>query len=345
MNNHKNKKRPIVSLFIGFCFTVILVTSIMMYLLRHSNTIASIHTTIGFLFLLIVVVHITYNRKAIIKYAINKDRFPISKTQIIVVAVVSITTLGIYSGYAPFCYVYDFGDSFRAQQTGNQDSLSLHYDIISTNTKIIGRDVSVEVTKGRENYYTVMAIWVEDSVGDYVETLYATKNIATGTFWQEIDGKAVRVPVRRPEAVPYWSYKRNINEPDGFKVPTPETSLPDAISGATPLNHYVLHTTVSDVDLGQFRILYEVNRSFDWNKYYSEDAFPDNPVYSGNGYVGQPSLIYSTPLIDVSSSRKSYLMEVVGHGHHSGDDGKLYQDLSEITTALQITERVLVIVN
>jgi len=36
----------------------------------------------------------------------------------------------------------------------------------------------------------------------------------------------------------------------------------------------------------------EVNRTYDFNEYYSKTRFPDDAIYSGTGSSGQPSLIY-----------------------------------------------------
>lgn len=58
------------------------------------------------------------------------------------------------------------------------------------------------------------------------------------------------------------------------------------------------------------------------------------PVYSGDGSSGQPSPIYQA-IVD-SQTAGQHLFELVGHGHHSGADGQLYQDLSNITTAKDI---------
>ena len=339
----KKKQRPFISLFIAFCLIILVGTGVMLYLLRHSNTTAAVHTTIGFFFLVFILFHIINNWKAIIKYSSKRGKFPVSKTILVVVATVSVITFGVYSSYTPFQIIYDFGNWFRAQQTTNTDLMEMRYDIINTNAEIGGRKINIEVTKGPTDYYTVMAIWMEDTAGNYIETLFATKNIATGTFWQKINGEAVRVSVRRPEAVPYWSHKRGVTESDGMHVPTPGTPLADAITGATPESHFKLTTSISDTALKQFKIFYEVNRSYDWNEYYTKYAFPNDAIYSGNGQIGQPSLIYSTPVIDVNNDQSIYLMKVIGHGHHSGADGKLYPDLSNITTALDITERVLVI--
>ena len=71
------------------------------------------------------------------------------------------------------------------------------------------------------------------------------------------------------------------------------------------------------------------------------DSFPDDAVYSGNGFSAQPSVIYSAQ-IDFSSSTKIIPMALVGHGHHSGKNGAIATDVSNLTTALNIVDRIII---
>jgi len=341
------KKRKFISLFLVGAITVLTITSLLMFLYRHSDTTAAIHTTIGFVFLIFIIIHILNNFSSLKNYSINnKSLIRLSATFLITTAIILLSVLGIFYEIPPFTKVYELGQYYRSQQDIEYETREINYEIFNTNEKLNGRKISLEVTKGKKDYYSVMEIWIEDTSGNYIETLYATKNIASGIFWQEINGKPARVSVRRPEAIPYWSHKRNVIETDGEYIPTPETALIDAITGATPKSHFILESKLSDSKVDKFKVLFEVNRSYDWNEFYNENAFPDDEIYSGSGSVGQPSLIYSTPIISlIDTTRKSYLMEVIGHGHHSGANGELYTNLSNITSALSITERVIVIVD
>ncbi len=341
------KKRKFISLFLVGAITVLTITSLLMFLYRHSDTTAAIHTTIGFVFLIFIIIHILNNFSSLKNYSINnKSLIRLSATFLITTAIILLSVLGIFYEIPPFTKVYELGQYYRSQQDIEYETKEINYEIFSTNENLNGQKITVEVTKGKKDYYSVMAIWIEDTSGNYIETLYATKNIASGIFWQEINGKPARVSVRRPEAIPYWSHKRNVIETDGEYIPTPETALIDAITGATPKSHFILESKLSDSKVDKFKVLFEVNRSYDWNEFYNENAFPDDEIYSGSGSVGQPSLIYSTPIISlIDTTRKSYLMEVIGHGHHSGANGELYTNLSNITSALSITERVIVIVD
>ncbi len=85
----------------------------------------------------------------------------------------------------------------------------------------------------------------------------------------------------------------------------------------------------------------EINRSFDYNDTYSQTAFPDDPIYSGSGNSAQPSLIYATE-IDFDTDTRYHFMRLLGRGHHSGETGEIYQDLSGISTAKEMVDRAIV---
>ena len=44
--------------------------------------------------------------------------------------------------------------------------------------------------------------------------------------------------------------------------------------------------------------------------------------------------------IDLSEQRTTYDFSLIGHGHYAGKDGKLYEDVSTFTTALDITKEI-----
>ena len=82
--------------------------------------------------------------------------------------------------------------------------------------------------------------------------------------------------------------------------------------------------------------------AFDDNEYYSEFDFPDDDVFhSGTGQLGQPSIVFEAS-VDMNDNKDYYLMELIGHGHHSGQTGELDSDLSTLTTALEIVERIVI---
>ena len=205
---------------------------------------------------------------------------------------------------------------------------------LTTNASGSGREITVDFASGPSFYYPLIAVWIEQLDSSYVQTLYVSKSVATGIFryGKQEKNAWVSAPKRAPQTLPYWSHKRGIVADDGLYVPDQKTRVPDAYSGASATLGFVLHTRSDSALPQKFRILLEVNQNWDWNEYWTNDKYPDDENYK---YSCQPALVYEA-IIDMNSGNDSYEMHPIGHSHYSGKDGKLYTDLSTITTALQI---------
>jgi len=164
---------------------------------------------------------------------------------------------------------------------------------------------------------------------------------AVFNFEQDATTKDQRI---RPASLPVFLHQLGKQTVDGFFVPTEGDLLVDSYTGATMLDNFLLDTQLEKEYTGKVRVRFEINNSFDFNEYYSSDRFPDDPVYSGNGYSAQPSIIYEA-IIDLAGKQKYYPMELIGHGHHSGKDGAIYEDMDKFTTALQLIDRIIVELN
>ena len=187
-------------------------------------------------------------------------------------------------------------------------------------------------------YETVpqVAVWLESIEGEFIETLYVTSKASNSGFQSaSIDQSKI---IRRPEALPYWGHRRGIKSQDGLYIPDVGDKSFDGMTSATPKGDYQL--IVSSLIAKSYKIFMEVNRSYDFNEFYSKDRFPDDEVYSGSGSSGQPSLIYEATLY--SEGAREYFLKLVGHGHHSGRDGELYDDLTNIDSAKEILDFVVV---
>lgn len=216
--------------------------------------------------------------------------------------------------------------------------------------------ITIDFLKGKHFWNPQVAIWLEDSAGHYIETLLVTTSTAKGLFYsgrsasnfKETDEVKVEenTPTRRVDALPYWSHKRNHRYGDGFYSPPPGEPLPDAITSATPKENFFFKTTHNGViDRNSFRIMVEVNVAFDENEFYSEYDFLEDSLYhSGTGLLGQPSLIYGTT-IHKHDAQRYYVLNLLGHGHHSGSSGDLITDLTTVTTAKYVVERIVAGVN
>ncbi|TFG43477.1 MAG: hypothetical protein E4H43_01655 [Bacteroidia bacterium] len=212
--------------------------------------------------------------------------------------------------------------------------------ILATNTAGKGQEIVVDLTRGESFYYPLFAVWLEDTDGKYIQTLYTAKSVATGIFeyGKQENGKWIKAPKRAPQTLPYWAYKRGIKASDGLFMPDSQTAVPDAYSGATPKTGFVL-TSRSDNPLpDKFKVLLEINQNWDWNEYWTNDKYPDDENYK---WSCQPALVYEAE-IDIQSPKDSYKMNPTGHSHYSGKTGELFPDLSTLTTALKIADLIIV---
>jgi hypothetical protein len=119
-------------------------------------------------------------------------------------------------------------------------------------------------------------------------------------------------------------------------VPTPENPVTDAVTGATPTNSFFMTVPISPLSQNKFRILFEINQTWDWNNYWTNNKFPDDQDYKTSS---QPSVIYQAEL-EWDKPGVITDMKAIGHGHYSGKDGSLTTDLSTLTTALSIAKQI-----
>lgn len=196
-----------------------------------------------------------------------------------------------------------------------------------------GLPIELDFRKGPSHNHPLMAVWVEDLDGKHLETLYVAASIGKGIFGhaKKTEGQWEPGEVRRPAALPYWWHKY------GY-LPEPETKVPDAITGPTPQNNFILESRIRKVSDPRVNILLEINQSWDWNEYWTNDRFPGDNDYMSSS---QPAVVYVVT-IDLEKSDTIYTMQVAGHSHYSGRDGKLYEDINSLTTALEIAGAITV---
>ena len=332
--------RPWVSITIALFFACLAGTGLILYMLPYNSFFSGLHTWLGFCFIAIIVLHFINNFRSLFGYLKKKHSFLI----IFSAGLLCFTiVVAVYYRLAPVSTVLDFGNKLRKTVTVTEG----HFQTILINQDVSGKKLIIEVRVGdryRDRPFPFlfgrtitsppqMAFWVEDTAGNYIRTLYVTAKTGYPIIYP-VD-RIRSDTVSRPEALPYWSHKRS--EAYGRKDFSPEV---DAVTGATPHGHFNIETDLPGA-LRKFRVLAEINRSFDFNDYYTKNKYPNDPVYSGDGNPGQPSVIYSTD-INLDSDDKVYIMKLIGHGHYSGADGKLYTDMTGIDSALQIIQRMIV---
>jgi hypothetical protein len=211
-------------------------------------------------------------------------------------------------------------------------------DCLSANPDGKGPEVILEFEKGKEHNHPSFVLWAEDSHGNYIQTLFITESLGTGVFGHgdALSGKWMPGEITRPAAVPYWAHKRGVINENGLYMPTKNNPIPDAYTGATPSGNFEIRTRLDNPITEPFRILFEINQSWDWNEYWTNNKYPDDKEYKTSC---QPALVYMAE-IDPRNLQESYEMKVIGHSHYSGKTGELFTDLRTITTALEIAKEI-----
>ena len=334
-------QRRIIGLIMLATFIVLVGSGFLSYFLMYDRGIATIHTMSGMLFTAAGFAHLYTNIRPLKQYSKNGALF----------AMLAIVVLFSYLWYleiTPAKIIMDFGARSKAQSGISTSDNS--YSKVSMN---MGNDnlLSLDIKRAQHFWHPQIAIWTEDTTGHYIETLFVTNATAKGIFsggrskenFKSLDAFSSsnnNESYRRVNALPVWSHKRNIKYEDGLYVPTYEQPLVDAISGATPLNNFILETSV-DYEK-PFVVKFEINVAFDDNEYYSAYDFPDDDTFhNGTGQLGQPSLVYASNIFPEKNASHQ-IMKLQGHGHHSAQNGLIYNETNTLTTALEIIAFIVV---
>lgn len=202
------------------------------------------------------------------------------------------------------------------------------------------KGLSFKLLKGKSFNHPTFVIWIENMNGEYQRTLFITKSFATGIFghgmlndtaWSDKEG-----PSYQPAALPYWAHKKGLINGKEL-IPNKDNPYTDAFTGATPLEDFKFDTGLPSPEQ-QYKILVEVNQTWDWNEYWTNSKYPGNNDYF---HSAQPSVVYS---VSLNSSDSIFHLNPIGHGDPKGETGKLFTDLSTMSTALEIFESIQVVI-
>lgn len=221
-----------------------------------------------------------------------------------------------------------------AKKIKKEVPVQVQYGTENTGTKL---EISFE--KGKYYNHPLFAIWLADEDGKYIQTLYVSQSIGKGVFLRGSRNTGQWMPgeIQRPAALPYWVHQRNIKNEKGGLLPTPTNPVADAYTGATPKNAFVLGVTTENKLNGKYKVMFELNQSWDWNDYWFNAKYPDDKEYRTSS---QPALVYSADLD--SSNPQPIEFKAIGHSHYSGKDGSLNKDIKTLSTALQIAKKITV---
>lgn len=227
--------------------------------------------------------------------------------------------------------------------------------VISTRQKVAGEELKLEIEEGEYWLHELkvipwlpiikvknppqIAVWIEDEAGNHLKTLYVTKRTAKQE-WRKAPGDSTpKEEIRRKASLPHWAHQRGVQYADGLYLPTKSNPLADVITSATPEGSFELATKLGS-EVKKFIIKAEVNNSADFNKYYPKDAKLGAKNYSGGEWgSGQPAVVYAAK-VDLTTEQKIYQLKLIGHSSPDGSSGELVRDLSKLTTARGIVDKI-----
>ncbi|MBQ0051022.1 MAG: DUF2271 domain-containing protein [Treponema sp.] len=148
--------------------------------------------------------------------------------------------------------------------------------------------ISVAVNPGEafKNRAPQIAVWVEDSNGAFIDTLFVTKKASANKWIGSPKGG-------RPESLPDW-YKAKGQNPDG-KISADDL---DATSSATPKKGIVINKNFSMEKGCSYVFKCQVNQSFDYNDFYTKE---------NSGVDGQPAVLYEGWILSDGSEKEIQL--------------------------------------
>ncbi len=226
-------------------------------------------------------------------------------------------------------------------------------DTVNSNVYGDGALFEIEFIKGKSHNKPSFVVWIDSPDGKYLQTLFVTKSVNKGnyTYGKNIQGKWHASYKEYPAALPFWFHRIGKTKYKEGKLNTDATTgatkkpdyyvpglVPDAYSGATPKSSFVLNAKAEKMPERKIRLLLEVNQTWDWNDFWHNTKYMGDQDYQSSC---QPAVVYAVD-IDLDNLLESYILNPIGHSHYSGKDGNLYTDLSTLTTALQIFDKITV---
>lgn len=333
--------RKLGSLLTGLSLLVVGVSGVLSFVTAYTQRLAGVHTIAGFSFLAAAVIHVAHNASTWLKYVRGRRRWWPSGVFVVAFAVTAALLAASYRGVRPVLALLGWGAKLR--DTGVPPKAT--YDKLVLDVSGQGPLVSLDVKAGPFFRFTEptygweitpqMAVWTEDEQGHFLETLYVSRDEGRAGY-DEGDEKHTLSP--RPAALPVWSHAFGIQH-GATPLLDRHAPAPDVVSAASPTDNVYIEGRAHHAS-GRFAVLLELNSSFDYNDYYRRDSFPDEIAYSDGGNPAQPSVVYRA-WVEPGSTHFA-LMTPIGHGHHAGADGRVDPDLSHLTTALAIVDRVVV---
>lgn len=170
-----------------------------------------------------------------------------------------------------------------------------------------------------------IAIWAEAESGSMIETLFVSERAA---FAESFEWAGIEQ--ERADVLPVWRKR--------YDLLRGGDSDADVISGATPEHSFSLEDHLRN-DSKAYYLYVEVNAPNDANEFFNAEQTKKHEGYTRPG-IGQPSVLYEA-YIQPGDGRRYYFLELTSHsGSSESKEGDLSYDMSGLTTAKKIIEKI-----
>jgi len=188
---------------------------------------------------------------------------------------------------------------------------------------IFSQELKVNIVPGKmwEKRTPQCAVWICDSNGEYIDTLYVTESAAKKS-WKFSPKNG------RPDSLPVWYFSSKCN-------PSSPAEKFDAVSSPTPKKSITISKHLNLEKGKKYFVMSEVNQSFDYNDFFTK---------ANSGVNGQPSVVYSEEFI-LENEPFEIELTFSGNGSIDGSNGNISKDEEKkLTTAKDIIAHIFVVI-
>lgn len=171
------KKKNIISLTIALAFLFLAVTGLLLYFGLKPEPVTAIHVLLGLTFIGFAVFHIKNNWPSLKVYTKERTEGKIKKEFIIAAVVVGIFLLGAGFSLPPFAQIQHFGEDLTRGENKSRFVNKISFDNITTNKDHSGTALHFIIEKANDVITPVMGIWVEDTLGNFIENIFVPAKI------------------------------------------------------------------------------------------------------------------------------------------------------------------------
>jgi hypothetical protein len=277
------KSKNFISLSVAFAFLTLAITGILLYVKQKVHFIEITHTIFGLLFIGFAVFHIINNWSSIVGYSKERRSGKIQKELWIALGIGALVLAGALTELLE--PIAEAGRVFAAPRPQNQEKEKLAFELISTRQKNEGTSLQLYIQKAKGVERPVLAIWVEDTAGKFVENLFIPSKIALKPEGEEAEREA-----RFRGKYPTEAFKADLladwNKKTADKTPNFE--------GITPTESFTLETKTSAK--GVFRVKIEVKGE---QKNETLEALVDNNKSEVFKLKGKDNTLISKALVEL----------------------------------------------